>query len=302
MKGFIAGIVGLGLTMSPVVTQVTADENGEVHSWTASSTYVRSDERGNAPEYSNQTVRMSGQGSRIYQVSDDPAYDLSGTRDQWFLVGDGTAFHQDSWRGTAAFAGTGGMRHEIVPVPAEYRQDWLAVAAGDRPVRTFAAPRSVMDTGAMASNAELTRTMPDNDRDEVRSARNADTFRPVHHPRRHVRAHYTAMRHRTYHRRHHAAMTATHRTTRPAYHSAQATSAEPAVAAEPAETMESGMEIRRDEMGHELLQMGSSWYMKDNGEWFRSESWRGPFVRVRTNTVPREVRMSAKHPSRMDTD
>src|SRR5580765_430530 len=138
MKGFIAAMVGLGLTFSPVVTQVIADENGEVHSWTSSSDYVRSDERGNAPEYSNQTMRMSGQGSRIYMVNDDPAYDLSGTKDQWFLVGDGTSFHEDSWRNTAAFASTGGMRHEIVPVPAEYRQDWLAVAAGDRPVRTFA--------------------------------------------------------------------------------------------------------------------------------------------------------------------
>lgn len=288
MKGFIAGIVGLGLTMSPVVTQVTADENGEVHSWTASSTYVPSDE---TPE-----MRMSGQGSRIYLVSDDPAYDLSGTRDQWFLVGDGTAFHQDSWHSSAAFASTGGMRHEIVPVPAEYRQDWLAVAAGDRPVRTFAAPRYRMDTGAMASSAELTRTMPDNDRDEVRSVRNTDTFRPVHHPQRHHKMHYTAARrYRTYHHRHHAAMTTTRRVTR-------TTMAEPAVMTEPAVTKESSMEVRRDEMGHELLQMGSSWYMKDNGEWFRSESWRGPFVRVRKNTVPREVRMSEKHPSRMDMD
>lgn len=287
MKVFIAGLVGLGLTMLPAVTQVTADENGEVHAWTAGSTYVPSDERGNVPEYSSQMLemRMAGRETRIYQVSDDPAYDLSGTSDQWFLVGDGTAFHQDSWRSTAAFASAGGVSHEIVPVPAEYRQDWLAVAAGDRPVRTFTPPHAVMDTGAMASSAQITRTTP---------ARNADTFRPVQHPRRQYRAHYTAMRHRTYHRRHHAAMTAMRRA--PAYRSTQATMAEPAV------TAGSSVEVRHDEMGHELLQIGTSWYMKDNGEWFRSESWRGPFARVRKGTVPREVRMSEKHPSRMDMD
>jgi hypothetical protein len=286
--------------MSPVVTQVIADENGEVHSWTSSATYVPSNERGNAPEYSDQMmeVRMAGPGTRIYQVSDDPAYDLSGPRDQWFLVGDGTAFREDSWRGTAALVSAGGMHHEIVPVPAEYRQDWLAVAAGDRPVRTFDAPRSVMDTGAMASNVETTEHMAYHDQDRVTSARNADTFRPVHHPRRHTRAHYTAMRHRTYHHRHHAAMTAAHRSTRSVYHSTRTTAAEPTVAV----AAESGMEIRHDEMGHELFQMGGSWYMKDNGDWFRSESWRGPFVHVRKGMVPREVRMSAKHPSRTDMD
>jgi hypothetical protein len=277
--------------MAPVVTQVTADENGEVHSRTsrASATYVPSNDRGNAPEYSDQTMeaRMAaGPATRIYQVSDDPAYDLSGPRDQWFLVGDGTAFHEDSWRGTAAFVSAGGVHHEIVPVPAEYRQDWLAVAAGDRPVRTFAAPRSVMDTGTMATNVETTEHT-------VTSARNADTFRPVHHPRSHTRAHYTAMRLRTYHHRHHAAMTAAHRSTR---------IAEPAVTAQPAVAAESGVEIRRDEKGHELFQIGSSWYMKDGGDWFRSESWRGPFVHVRKGMVPREVRMSAKHPSRTDMD
>jgi len=117
------------------------------------------------------------------------------------------------------------------------------------------------------------------------SARNADTFRPVHRTPRHHRTHYTAATHyRTYHRSRHTAM------------------AEAAVTSEPAVTAESNVEIRRDEMGHELFQMGSSWYVMDNGDWFRSESWRGPFVHVRKGMVPREVRMSEKHPSRMDTD
>ncbi|HYQ88150.1 MAG TPA: hypothetical protein VEU09_00820 [Candidatus Binatia bacterium] len=283
------------MTVSFVGTPaVIADENGEVHYSTSSSTYVPTDERAKPSE---EMVRagtpMMVSGARVYFINDDPAYDLSGAGDHWFLLGDGTAFHEQSWRSPAALASAGAVAHEVVPISAEYRQDWLAVCAGDRPVRTFTAPRYVTDTGAMASNAEMTRTMPDNDRDEVRSARSADTFRPVHHPRHH-RTHYTAAtRYRTYHRRHHAAMTSTRRAT---YHAAQTTMAEPAV------TTESNVEVRRDEMGHQLFQMGSSWYMMDNGDWFRSESWRGPFVHVRKGMVPREVRMSEKHPSRMDMD
>jgi hypothetical protein len=283
MKGLIAWLVGLGLTASCVgAPAVIADENGEVH-WSSASTSVTTDEPMMAP------------GGRVYFVNDDPAYDLSGAGDHWFLLGDGTAFHERSWRSPAALAGAGAMTREVVPVSAEYRQDWLAVAAGDRPVRTFTAPRSVMDTGAMASSAEMTRYAPNHDREAVLSARNADTFRPVHRARRHHRTHYKAATHyRTYHRSRGAAMT--HHAARPAYHSAQTAMAEPAV------TAESNMEIRRDEMGHELFQMGSSWYMMDNGDWYRSESWRGPFVHVRKGMVPREVRMSEKHPSRMDMD
>jgi len=44
MKGLIAWIVGVALTASSVVTPaVIADENGEVHYWTSSSTYVPPD-------------------------------------------------------------------------------------------------------------------------------------------------------------------------------------------------------------------------------------------------------------------
>ena len=34
----------------------------------------------------------------------------------------------------------------------------------------------------------------------------------------------------------------------------------------------------------------------------RAESWRGPFAPIKKRTVPREVKMSAKHPSRMEQD
>jgi hypothetical protein len=304
MKGFIALVVGLGMTMSPAVTTAVADQNGEVHTWTSGSRHVSSDGTGCMTGRSEgmSSVSMSempmASGARVYFVDDDPAYDLSGARDHWFLVGDGTSFHQDSWHSSAVLASGGMARHEVVAIPAEYRQDWLAVSAGDRPVRSFAAPRSEMNTGSMASSARVTNYTQETTRPRYASARNADTFRPVHQPMRHRRVHYTAaQRTRTYHHRHHAAMTVSRRSTSATY-----SSAEPAVTPNAAVTTESTTEIRRDPMGHELLQMGSSWYMRDNGDWYRAESWRGPFARVKKGMVPREVRMSQKHPSRMDLD
>jgi len=305
MKGLIAWIVGVALAASSVVTpSVIADENGEVHYWTSSSTYVPSD--GTVRYVNTETgetvaaVPIAASGTRVYFVVDDPAYDLSGAGDQLFLVGDGTAFHGSSGKSGAVFAATGGMPHEVAPITAEYRQDWLAVAAGDRPVRTFTAPRSVMEPGAMAAVSTGTayrNAMPDNDQ---YTSRQTDTFRPVHHPR-----------HRAYvHRRVHSARLSADWKRERRHRASYSTAVREKREDEPVMTMASNQEavamaepvVAHDEMGHEIFQIGSSWYMKDNGEWLRAESWRGPFVHVKKGTVPREVRMSANHPSRMDID
>jgi hypothetical protein len=45
----------------------------------------------------------------------------------------------------------------------------------------------------------------------------------------------------------------------------------------------------RDEADYDLYRYGSSWYLADNGDWYRADSWRGPFLRIRTSSVPRPV-------------
>jgi len=290
MRGFLAAVMIVGLTLtgfSVVAPRVIADENGEVHYWTTSSTYVPQDEAVNVePADQEMAARMMAGGTHVYLVNDDPGYDLSGPNDHWFLVGDGTAFRDDSWRGTAVFARAGGMPHEIIPISAEYRQDWLAVAAGDRAVRTFNAPRAQMNNGVTEMSSMASTETPNHDEDQVASYRTTDTFRPVQQPRR--RAYHPTKRARY--------STASHYRTHaePSYTTASV-QAEPAVAA-------TEVAVARDETGHEIFQMGTSWYMKDGDDWFRSESWRGPFVLVKKGFVPREVRMSADHPSRMDND
>jgi hypothetical protein len=232
---------------------------------------------------------LPAQAGHVYLVNDDPGYDLSGPNDHWFLMGDGTAFRDENWRSTAAFASTGGGPlggHEIVPITAEYRQDWLAVAAGDRPVRTFVAPRSSTNMGVMAV-APMDNDMGPSNNAQYSSTQYQDTFRPVHHPRR-----------RAYHPTRTVRYTNTHRYSNASYEPAVNESA----VNEEAVTTEATVQVSQDRMGNELYQINNSWYFKSNGDWYRAESWRGPFARLGKGKVPREVRMSAKHPSRMDMD
>ena len=318
MKGLLVGIaamtgiVAVAVAVSTVSPpRVVADENGEVHYWSSGSSYVPSDEGRmmnvsdeHPVEYVDADDAMPmvtgsplpASAGHVYIVNDDPGYDLSGPNDHWFLLGDGTAFRDDNGHVTAALASTGGMRHEVVPITAEYRQDWLAVAAGDRPVRTFTAPRSSTNMGVMAvapmdyestpatnNEAQMSST---NNEAQMASTPYRDTFRPVHHPRRKA---YRSTRTVRYTNTQH-------------YTNADF---QPAVAAtEPAvETSEATVQVSQDRMGNELYQINSSFYFKDEGnQWYRAESWRGPFARLGKGKVPREVRMSAKHPSRMDMD
>ena len=313
MKGLIAWIVGVALTASSVVAPtVIADENGEVHHW-SSTGYLPSDHTVTVVP-ADRMISVAGMamapGTRIYFVNDDPTYDLSGAGDHWFLIGDGTAFHDNSWKETSTFVSTGGVRHEVIPIPAEYRQDWLAVMAGDRPVRTLVAPRSVMETNDMAvvptSIMYVNNGVPMNDRYTYteNGTKYRTTYRTAAVKRAYVHRKAKAVRTSTFRHRYNAATASTHRKHRatPARYSYTTTRTteyrEPVamVAAAPV------VQVTEDQMGHELFQIHSSWYMKSDGDWYRGESWRGPFARVKKGTVPREVRMSAKHESRAEMD
>lgn len=51
----------------------------------------------------------------------------------------------------------------------------------------------------------------------------------------------------------------------------------------------SSVYFSRDEADYDLYRYGNSWYLADNGEWYRAGSWRGPFLRIQTGSVPRAV-------------
>jgi hypothetical protein len=44
------------------------------------------------------------------------------------------------------------------------------------------------------------------------------------------------------------------------------------------------------EQDYDVYRYGRYWYFIEEGRWYRASSWRGPFIYVRTATVPRSVR------------
>jgi hypothetical protein len=210
-------------------------------------------------------------GSRVYHVTDDPSYDLSGTGHTLFLVDDGTAYRAPAGK-TVAFVRAGAIPTEVVSIPASYRQDWMAVAAGDRPVRCLTPIRST----AVESSTMTMAPASYSDR-EYRAPRPAR---------------YSATHRRPYRKNHKRLSFASYRPARTTAYAASAPEMEYATTASYA--------VDEGVIGHELYQLGNSWYMQDGEVWCRAASWRGPYVQVKKGMVPREVRECAKAREDMD--
>ena len=44
------------------------------------------------------------------------------------------------------------------------------------------------------------------------------------------------------------------------------------------------------DMDADVYRFGDYWYIAESGAWYRASTWEGPFVRIRTNTVPKTIR------------
>jgi len=223
-------------------------------------------------------------GNRIYYISDDPRYDLSGSNESIYLVNDGSAYRAPAARSATFAAAVGVVPTQVVAVPAEYRQDWLAVAAGDRPVRTIPSVGAVEVETHMTTSNQMTSAETETN-GEITQASTADTgTRYVNRSR---------PRTVTYHRKSHYKTTNAHIVSR---EPAEQTVVEPAAHG----TMVTNVETP-PKMG-EMYQIGNSWYMEHEGTWMRSDSWRGPFFPVKKGHVPREVRESSKRDHSPEVD
>jgi hypothetical protein len=185
-------------------------------------------------------------------------------------------------------------------IPADYRQNWLAVAAGDRPVRCLTTPNmTVSPTMTLVPSNVVFFSPGGPNRENARfsstgyASYNGSRYHARHRRsstvRRTTTARYTMARHHARHHRHRAAVASSRRYRRsePArYTAASYATAQPPTAAAPA----AEVTHMTDEAGRDLYQIDNTWYTESNGTWTRSDSWRGPFVHVRTGTVPREVR------------
>jgi hypothetical protein len=214
-----------------------------------------------------ETASTHAAGSRVYLVVDDPSYDLSGTHHTLYLVDDGAMVRAKTGE-PVAFVSTGTMPTEVVPVSATYRQDWMAVAAGDRPVRCFTPIRAEEETGPSTMSMG---------------------------PEHHHAMRYSATHRRRYNPHHKPLSFANYH---PARTTAEYTTASPAVS----EYATATYAVDEGVMGHELYQLGNSFYMQEGDTWCRAESWRGPYVQVHKGMVPREVRECAHAREDVDRD
>ncbi|HEV8128145.1 MAG TPA: hypothetical protein VGQ14_00665 [Candidatus Eisenbacteria bacterium] len=60
----------------------------------------------------------------------------------------------------------------------------------------------------------------------------------------------------------------------------------------PEMVMISGTSVRyaRRADDYDLYRYRGTWFLVEDGTWYRSSSWRGPFITIRVNSVPHEVR------------
>jgi len=265
---------------------------------------------------------MAAPGARVYHVVDDPDYDLSGSKDSYFLVSDGTAYHGSPSHREAVFAATGVVPRTVVSVPAEYRQSWSSVAAGDRPVRCIQAPGAMVSAANMASIPSDRPVFTRMDREyepEEHAAPASTQFTGAHTSRTHHVYHTYAEAHHVHHHVTQASATRTasvtpthHRTyVHHAYHPAQVEASNASYESVHERTMTTNATVEpmhtvRAEGSlsfgqSNLFQIGDSWYMRGDEGWYRSDSWRGPFIHVKRGSVPREVIQSAESSRHGDT-
>lgn len=248
-------------------------------------------------------------GSRVFFVSDNPRYDLSGADETYFLVDDGGAYRTSSGRNPVHYvAAVGTYPQPVVAIPSEYRQDWLAVAAGDRPVRVLTSVGTVSTQSEMtmvpASRVIYTNTAPvgrvyNSSRIPNNGYKVTTTTTRYSNGNGYRRARHKATVRKTYasnaSTRNYVVRKKRARATTAAYTTKVTRTYEPMASNCYTNTATTASFASAAPIAsHDLYQIGNSWYMEDDGRWSRSSSWRGPFVGVKKGHVPREVIESSK--------
>jgi superfamily II DNA/RNA helicase len=259
-------------------------------------------------------------GTRIYYIVDDPKYDLSGSNETVYLVEDGSTYRAGAKGVPVALVKTSSGAHEVVAIPAEYRQNWMAVAAGDRPVRTVVPSRMVstaVPTMIVVSSDRVYGTngqpiyfdqrVRDNGRYRMTSANGASSSQRATYHRTHKASSAKSATVKKHHRRTTSATNASSarkKAYRNGYNAGYRAAA--AERREPVEhtgvsTMKTAAARYAEEVRSQpdAFQFQNSWYRREAGGWTRSYSWRGPFVYVDKGSVPREVKESEKRGSKL---
>jgi hypothetical protein len=249
-------------------------------------------------------------------------YDLYRFEGTWYLYDDDW-FRADSWRGPFVAIEANNIPDEIMTIPAEYRRNWVAVKRDTRnrdlPAGYWASARTFGTKPDMTSipgtGVRYARRAPDFDlyryrgtyylmddgvwyrsstwRGPFLSIRVGSVPDPVLNVPRGYRRYWesSAADERPYRRDRRDRRDRDYRDDRDdrdtrTWSSGRTLASQPRMYVMP----NTSVFVPRDELGFDLYRFGTTWYVLDDGGWYRSETWRGPYLYIRANAVPVEVR------------
>ncbi len=256
--------------------------------------------------------------SRVYYVNDNNfSGDLYRVGGYWYYVDDGNWFRASSWRGPFLNIRETNVPVDVYRIPGRYRMSW-STGAGRRYERTYARVGDYYEGTALSFRAQPAMfRIPGSRvyyiRSDFRSDFDNDLYRfgntwyfvedGVWYSAPSWRGQFRVVRFRD--------VPASIRTVPMSYRrSWQMASAgridrtyEPVTGSgvyrgrgsfhiglnnEPSMAIIPGTRVfyLRDDSDVDLYRYGNTWYMVDNGTWYRAGSWRGPFYRITMGSVP----------------
>ena len=248
------------------------------------------------------------QNGRVLYVNDDPRYDLSGAGKTLVLGDDGGAYKTES--GVVPASVRGGQPKEVVSIPSEYKQHWLAVAAGDRPVRHVASvPTEPQGPNMKFMPVYFSRAEAgDRDRDG-RTAYTTSTAKSTNGTYKRTAARKANGYRKSGVRKSSATVASSNGYKNGSrngsayrngngYRNGSTYRNGATYTADTSTRTRVGTTYTRtpEQMTRNLYQVGQSWYLREGDNWSRSDTWRGPFMTVSDGSVPREVKMAEKEP------
>lgn len=262
---------------------------------------------------------------RMVRIQDTPVYTVRGENDRnlyrygntWYYIEDGNWYRASSWQGPFVYVRGSMVPEAVLTIPTTYRTTWYSNDRwhdGDRwrdrdfysyrdtygyrryPVRITTMPRMswVPGTHVLYSTADAdydlyrygdSYFLVDNGR-WYRSYSWRGPFYSV--SRRYVPSAVLTIP--PSYRRNWTATVDYGTGQRTTYHASRpyqgvTFSTRPSMAFDPG----ARVYYNRDQSDYDLFEYANSWYLEDNGVWYRADSWRGPFYTITEDDLPNPV-------------
>ena len=264
----------------------------------------------------------------VYYIRDASDYDVYEFAGTWYLNDGGNWFRAGSWRGPFVSINADVIPYDIATVPSDYRRNWVGVNRNYRnrdlprgywaSGRTFSArpamgtiPNSAVTYARRASDFDLYRLhgtwyLVDNGV-WYRSTSWRGPFLTIRYsivpgeilaiPSSYRRewsapASYRDDEDRDYDRnRDNRGSEYEQRRDDDRYATVRYWSSGRTFTTEPQTYVigNTGVDYYRGDEGYDIYRYGSTWYLVDNGGWYRADTWRGPFISVQVGGVPRAI-------------